>query len=1435
MSGRMNKDLDTRLVPQGEFIDALNCRMDSSDQGGVQNALGNSQLTTLQYNGSPLIDAVTVGKLENSQYQRIFWFVKSTGVDLIVSFNVSTGTLTYHVTDNAGILNFNPDYPVLSVNIVNNLLFFNDNYNPPRMINVDSIYTNLTAEALLVIKKPPLTPSIEQVHTVTEDTFMQTRFICFAYRYRYADNEYSATSQFSMPCFTPNPFEFDINTYQNKGMENMTNTAVITYNSGNNLVVGVDLLFKEMGSNIIKVIEKLDKKILGLVDNTDYTYSFTNSKIFTVLPDYELLRLYDNVPLQAGAQTIMGNRLMLWDYVEGYDMIDADGNSVKLEYEASLVQKTVGSNPIPSILSVGTYSIAGTKTIADSIFSIDLTNVQLVKGSAIVIDFRVAHADWSSSTHPSEVTQNTNISFFFLLPKDYSSVYEMATSVEFQNAVGTALNIKSVADSCDGGTFTDQFNCALPDSLDTLNKTESGITAIGQPIGIITTPASSQIGFQMLAMHYDFDYATPVYEYYLINYVSATQEIVASPRSLHSNRGYEVGIIYQDEYARATTALVSPHDTIHIPCSASDTMNSVRITIPTEQKPPIWASRYKFVIKPDTENYEIIYSQIFFQDPKSNATYFLLEGENSRKVEIGDRLLVKRDTLGINNSCTYCTVLDKQAQIESFLQVPIPSTSPVQYEFNPQGVYMKINANSFATDKDPNAVIDSKMLTQYTDRPGNYPRMLINFSLPDTSSPGHFVDFTVPAGSVIKFYFKFQRLGVTGLLSSCPRRVYTLDLNLVASVDYANMYDWFIGDNIQYAITTGIQEIGVGTGDILNVFDSTPPGTGTGVDVNYLGDILSPLNTNYWKFFRNPTTNLLTLRASGTIRCSGLHGILVGASGLERRSSITAEVIVVRTDATLIFETEPLDALPDVFWENDESFPIEGGFHKGNTQDQSGTLPAIIDCSFFNCFCFGNGVESYKIFDSMSGNALALGNRVTSTSAQDYKRAVRSADGTYSGIYNDESNVNKFNEFNLGLLNFKTLEKSFGRVVIADGRETDILILQEDKISYVLAGKNLLSDAAAGSTITSVPEVLGTQLARVEKYGCSHPESYVVWGANRFFADAKRGVVLQLRGGSYNTDQLTPISIQGMKTWFRDLFNSAFNTQKIGGFDPFNDEYILSSNNNVVPNVNPTINCGSTFSLKGTNDYTVNFGNIVGEVTITYTVLSGSIIVIATYGETVVSAEDVTESGTLTFNKDSLSDNSVLIHTEGDCEITVSCPEQIPMNVVFICITGNEDAGKFIHDEYRYSDGSFTSPLQSTMVKFLSGASSPLVSLNNLIAGVVGDGICPTEGSTVRLASNKISFDTYDFVSENKFKYLVSDSLLSVPAILSGATELTNVLGGSYNYAEFAMPATKNYLYLIYDYRKPTGIELCFSDTIESACCECDSYPYGEYPYDYYY
>jgi hypothetical protein len=1469
LAGRMNKVFDQRVIPNGEYIDAMNIRMGStenSEVGVIENTKGNLALTALTYiDGTPLsTDALCIGAIADSANETIYWFVHDSGfvasttgkLDMIVSFNVLTNILTYHIIstdDGTGLattLNFNPKYLITGVDKIENLIFFTDDYNAPRFFNIKRNYPNpisyidqFSAESILVIKKPPIqSPGAQPIITGGQQNYMDTRFICFAYRYRYADGEYSATSQWSAPAFIPQPFQFSINSYLNEGMVNLCNAATITYNSGGPLVVGVDLLFKQGNNNIIKIIEKLDKKHLGLNDDTDYNYFFDNSKIFTILPESELLRLFDNVPRFAKAQTIMGNRLMYGNYVDGYNLVDKDSNALNLTYTTSLVTEIIGDTLLNDYTSSGSaYTIDGSVLVTNSVINVDFTSVasNLKNGASIALDITISHHDpftGPQAGNMTERTSNVKVTFYFTLPQDYASVYEMATSAEFQNAVGTLSNILPVHDPagltnpCNGFTFTDKLNCALPNQLTysggsgTLFKYASGISGPGQPIKILTYPISKVVGFQMIAMQYVNNLTTPttyVYEYYDVVSASATYQEIASPRSLHSNRGYEIGIVYMDEFNRSSTALVSLNNTEYVPCSNSDTKNSIHVTIPTTQIAPYWAKRYKFVIKPDQENYETIYSSIFFLSPTDNTVYFLLEGENARKVEQGDRFVVKRDSNGPTKSCIYATVLEKEAKAAGFI-TPATGVSP------PGGVYMKINPNSFAVVEDALSIVapGTKTVKTYGGDPGP----VMSYPMNTETTPGVWVDYTVPAGSRIKINITTQRIGWETRV--CEKRIYTWQQEFIASANYNNMQDWWNGDSIGNFINNGTSSVGAGATPVGNAYIAVPTLTNPN-DIGYNFDI------NQWQWCRE-SNNRLSLCIRAVQPCGGAH--------TERRaSSIVLDIQVFRAENIFVFETQPIDALPDVFFENDLSLEIDAnGNHMGNIQNQdiAGGIPAIIDTQFFNCFAFGNGVESYKIRDSIVGRSFNLGNRITSVSSQDYKESDRFADMTYSGVYNPETNLNKLNEFNPGLLNYKNLEISFGEIYKLDGRETDVLVLQEDKISYVLAGKNLLSDSAAGGAITSVPEVLGTQIARTEKYGISfNPESYVQWGYDRFFTDAKRGAVIQLQGNSYSNEQLNVISDLNMRTWFRDIFNASFATQKLGGYDPYMNEYVLTTTDRELP-VNPScLNCGvsQTFTLSGTTTktYCVNLGSLVGTTNVIWNVISldsgETFNITVTYNGTNTSTGDIDYSDQFSFDKNlNYQDTAtVTIQHTGNVviDVLINCPTPEEMKIVQVVLTNNYDLGKTIHAEYNYSQGAFIGPIQSNLVTFISGTSNPLVSWYNLISGFAGAGSFPTAGSTVRIQTNKIGDDNYVFdPTSDKFRYLRTNTLYennssdmnAMIAASSVATPITT--SGNVNYAEFITPDTVDgdTLYLIWDLRDSVPVQLCYSvDDSIASCCDC--------------
>ena len=604
---------------------------------------------------------------------------------------------------------------------------------------------------------------------------------------------------------------------------------------------------------------------------------------------------------------------------------------------------------------------------------------------------------------------------------------------------------------------------------------------------------------------------------------------------------------------------------------------------------------------------------------------------------------------------------------------------------------------------------------------------------------------------------------------------------------------------------------------------------------------------------------------------------------------IETEIVVDRSDGTIVFETIPTEALPDVWYENDLSFSIDAnGQHTGNVQNQqiafqntTGTTPkdAIIDTGFYDCIAFGNGVESYKIRDSINGKALTYGNRVTTTSAQIFREADRFADLTYSGIFNDESNVNRLNEFNLGLLNFKPLEDSYGPIEKLDGRRTDVLVLQEDKISYVLVGKDLLSDASGGGALTSVPQVLGTQIARAEAYGISNnPESYASYGADKFFTDSKRGAVIQLRGSSAQNDQLKVISQFGMRGWFRDFFINTIGNQKLGGFDPYMNEFVLASNGQSSSEFTSCLACGVsenvTVNPGKQTIYCVNVGQEIGSVVIDYIIPNaledniitevntpaGSLQVMETEaGVSPITTEETNTgvgytitayyngvqystglvfiSGKLIISKNIVDVSQVTIEvttssTVADSiQITTECPVENLITLYNIAITSNSEAGEFVHNQYTWTDGSFTSPLHSNLVSFTTSANNPIVSQYQIVTGSLGAGVIPNEGAIVSIISNKIGSDNFVFNStSNKLQYLRSSTVYAnnatdILALISAASTASPIINNSNNtnqfYADFVMPTgtiAENNLYLIWDYRQSTAEDLNRDTTASLAC-----------------
>ena len=1454
IKGRMNKGADERIVPQGEYIDALNVRLGSTEGteiGAVENSKGNELLVSLQYNNEVLLEARCIGAYEDGANETIYWFITSPSVDMIVSYNTKSFVLFYHVISTT-LLNFDENFLVNGINLIDNLLFFTDNLNAPRKINVTRNYLQpiagvdqITEQDIGVILAPPLNaPTIDQFQLGGGENFMEDLFLSFAYRWQYEDGEYSAISPFSQTAFSPGPFEINYSTYDNSAMLNSFNSVNIGFNTGGKNVKSVDVIFKFSTSQSINVIERFNKVDQGWLDNELKSIPFTNKKIYTALPEEQLLRLYDNVPRKAQAQTIMGNRLMYGNYIDGYNITNESGKEIYLDYNLELISETLTADSISATVETVTYSIGPSETVEAAKISMDFggNGIDLVQGSQVGIDFNYTSSQYGGDSSYNDGTQPENLfeyTFLFNLQQDYASVYALASSPEFIAAIQEF--VAPIDSSCfdvgtggvKGTSVTDVYNCGIV-AKNEWEYEGFGVTNDSQGFQIETSQGSDVISITIPALKfqkYDTTANPPaplgIFAYEYLKSVSATglYSLDSSKQSLHSNRDYEIGIVYMDDYGRSSTALVDTANTVYIPCEGSVTKNNIRVTL--NNYAPYWATKYKFVIKESKTAYRTIYSNIFYTEASTGNVWFKLEGDNRDKVKNNENLYVKADTNGPLLRCTKSKVLEFESKVEDFLCDKgvdgdiLPNSQPCGQS---PGTYMLLRPSGFSASAPDNAFIEEKGGCK-----GSYctARASAYIDNPIATDPGQldFIPYTIPAGSIVRFVFRANRFKRG---SGCGSREYDYDKRFTASQEYSSLYDFVLGDNID--LTNGISG---GSDDVINTveFDDQI----YAFNVNPQPNPKPGVNT---MFFQQDATDgrLFLCFRNGTPNCGSPN---------KRNSYADIEIEVQRATTLMIFETEPIQANDELYYENEQTFDIVDSFHQSGTSDvdqnQSITQAAVIDLTFFNCYVFGNGAESDRVLDALVNPVLSLGDKVTSVSEEQFKESNRFGDITYSGVFNQESNLNKLNQFNLALSNFKTLETSYGPIRVLHARQTDILALQEDKISYVLVGKNLLSDAAAGGAIASIPEVLGTQLARIEEFGISkNPESFTSYGYDVYFTDAKRSSVVNLKGGSKGGagDKLSIISQVGLRSWFRDLFIDSFETQKLGGFDPYMNEFVLTSNTQSIPTPPIERNCGyRLYNNDSLSPYVANidFTTIIGDVTLNVSNNSNSVNVQVTYDGAVVLDQVVAPgSGQVTFNKPTsypTKANVTVTPLSGvdSYSVEFNCPTANTITVKQIVVNFEGEVSLTTTTRYKWEIGMDVSPYNTNSIILEDDG----VSLFQTQTGQESFGTIPANNSTVVMQSRQNAGQTYDFDPlTDKFKYLISNTnyeesdINTLLPLLNTATPITGSLlnyESSFNYSN---NQGDDFLYLVWDLRDPTLIELCYSaaSTVD-ACCDCDPQP----------
>jgi hypothetical protein len=1359
VSGIMNKDLDERLVPNGQYRDALNVTVGTSEDAGVgavANELGNTQVsglaaaaTTFSGSAFSLAGAKTIGSIAVPAEFLIFWFVKAVTGNIIASYNSQTGLTSIIAMDtragSSNVLNFNSEYLITGVNYISGLLFWTDNLNPPRRVDTKAFYpfNNFTQDDINVIVKPPLTAptlALRNDSSVLSNN-IKDKFLYFAYRYKYVNNEYSSFSPFSEVGFQPSIFTFDYGTGVNKSMQNRWNIIDISFSTAGSNIKEIQLLFKDSASTNVNVIENLvlSDLVLGNIQGVTYNAGaqtakfsgFANNKVYGVLPSNQLTRLFDNVPLKAKAQELISSRIIYGNYTQFYNIVSIAGKGIVPNYSVSIVSE--------SKLSTGYVINSPVKTLhSDRGYEV---------GICYMDDYGRMSTVLTSSTNTASVSSANSDTSNYLKVNIISEAPSFATKYRIfvKQAKGQYYTIFPNIFYTEGIYTYFMIN---ESDVDKVHANDYIVFKVN-PNGI----TYSNTEFKVL-------------------------DVVVKEKDFLNNKKNQISGVYMKVKTDGNTAF-----------SASNLIvNKTSSRGVTSARKSKYAAGFTCASLGDPGVLPIFFPHSFTEDPVfyGAGANDLATVNKSDKVLVDRRIRIEIDGRNASGIDTFkVSVLSTDVAGASLIQnVAITGTNQVISDGTKTLCTIRFAKTTGHTIGDSWRINQRANWTSFDGRTVfGGPLVFTGFDDPFGGIAVFPKDATsISGGAVITI--KINETRVAGGEGQ-PEQTF------ISSRDYINIEEWFFEDSIyeQFTMTARSQNQGATTvffrrcSNYRNIQSGSQ--SCTQVDQTDNGDIRM--------FIRgHADANSDDFKSGNSISCI--------------RAILTVDCTITQAKNKTIIETQPKNTDIDIYHET-ETFSVTNGLHSGtNGQNQSrdtaGTIrkPAIVDLvNVYNAYCFRNGVESDRIRDDFNGSSMQYSPRVSST-IENYEQERVPHGLTYSGVFREDTGTNRLNEFNLSTANFKYVDRFFGSIQKLYARDTNLIVFQADKISTVLYVKNLLSDSTGGGAIASIPEVLGTQISFVGEYGISlNPESFATWGNDMFFTDARRGVVLTISG-----NDLGEISIQGMKDWFRDLFIEGTNKQKVGVLDPYSQMYVLTSNDITSSPCQLSIS-----PLSITTDNTAKTVNIFDIQSNSGWVITGMPVWMTVSPSSGTGDQDVMADIAL---------NSTLVTRSAVLTITASCGNVVTFTIVQtgkqlvrrggVVIGGSGDSGTVGTQKYNYSS-SGTLGYEFTDTSFTPAP----VSLFNTFGAPGGTDGVPNPGDTVTLYAYNTTTSPSGIPANpflpglgNKAYYLVSNTQYTdqdSAAIIALATPVTMTLAGSEYSGTFSYltPSNEQYLYLLWDYR----------------------------------
>ena len=1029
-----------------------------------------------------------------------------------------------------------------------------------------------------------------KVELIQGDPIYELKFPRFAYRWKYADGEYSCFSPFSKVAFLPNQDDgFEYNPIEAHNLSMVNTARTVTVGGGTTIpfdvrpkdVVEIDVLYKESNNtNVYTVTTLKTKEDMDSVESGGDGYSITSEQVHALVPSNQLLRPWDNVPRMAKAQEITKNRVVYGNYLQNYNIPEEPSfviNVGQTEIEDSTATQSLKSirnyqvgvvfldkfGRQTPVLSNDSGAVKLDQSYAETANKLNVKIKNKKQGDLIKPEWATHYRYFIKE--PSLEYYNLAMDRFYTQEGDHIWLsFPSAERNKIDEETYLILKKKHDVDQAPEITKGKTLKYKI---LDLKNEAPKSIRKRKNLVATLTTQfgkteADTGNGFpEELGLYINIPYTTivgtPVESFLDEN---PNELYIRIAKTGGESERYQLTSIEPINTPSAGTISAPGAETGYWKFSLKVPLGSDVNVFKTSAGAEVGGLSAKFY-KEETEDLEEFDGRFFVKIKRDN--------------DLDKSLLsfVQNPTYGVEHTCRlfYINYLPYNTN---------------ENDSRRQGRYAYANTSQemFAAVGTGNAAlcIDHAVFYKNEDSVGTAPwgggalkwdggnktGDIGNPSSTDWFGNGTVLKNGVDGKRMIPLrwlggndgrspsktlanedfigddeyntYLKLLQTGTKFRFNSDPN-------GSIHEIVSQNNGDGYPNVGYNWVTRTGALRTSHKTNDSNHALrlKLTLKTTIDGVEQNNIG--WSPLSPN--------SDGSAPIDQFGTNNYRNTMGWKIDNSG---GASETIEIVkeifnelTYSSKSPAIWETEPKES-PDleIYYEASKTYPI------ADLGDANGD-----DIEYMNCWSYGNGAESNRIRDDYNAIFVDKGPKVSSTLAEQYAEERRASGMIYSGIYNSSSGVNRLNQFIQAEKITKDVNPEYGSIQKLHTRDSDVLVLCEDKCLRVYANKDALYNADGSTNLLSSNRVLGSSDPFVGDYGISeNPESFATHGFRSYFTDKRRGAVLRL-----SRDGLTNIAYKGMRDWFSDNLRQPKTI--LGSYDDKKDNYnltLIGSSNNTI-------------------------------------------------------------------------------------------------------------------------------------------------------------------------------------------------------------------------------------------------------------------------------